>query len=81
RPATPGGERRDHFDLRVRGAVEGLVGSQDCARTLVVTHGGVLRSILRWLGHPEHPVGHLSGYWLEHQSRSFSLLRPVELLS
>jgi broad specificity phosphatase PhoE len=82
RPATPGGERKDRFDRRVRRAVEGLASSQygdGAGRILVVTHGGVLRSIARWLGHPEHPMGHLSGYWLEHRSRAFSLLRSADL--
>jgi broad specificity phosphatase PhoE len=67
--ATPGGEARADFDRRVR---RGLAAVMDEVRALglpegtgaVVTHGGVLRAIARWLGRPERAPSQLEGFVL-----------------
>ncbi|MCU4183139.1 histidine phosphatase family protein [Acidiferrimicrobium sp. IK] len=67
--ATPGGEPRTAFDRRVR---QGLLTVVAAAHTgdpgpglhVVVTHGGVLRAVARWLGHPERALSQLEGFLL-----------------
>lgn len=68
--ATPGGEPRDAFDRRVRTALTGVLDSHAGQRVVVVAHGGVVRSVGRWLGAP--PVGglHVAGFWLERDGES-----------
>lgn len=45
----PGGESRATFHARVKGAIERLAQQHNGKRLLVVTHGGVLGVIYRWL--------------------------------
>lgn len=61
----PGGESRSAFDRRVREAtvrLRQIVTAAGAGRTLVVTHGGVLRSMARQHGEQEQHVAHLCGY-------------------
>jgi broad specificity phosphatase PhoE len=49
-------------------------------RTLVVSHGGVVRALARLLAQLEGHVGHLCGYEAAVDGAALSLLRPVNLL-
>jgi len=53
----PDGESRNVFHQRVRTAIEGLAIAHAGKRVLIVTHGGVLGVIYRWLN--DLPVGAL----------------------
>ena len=83
--ATPGGEPRAAFDRRVRDGVRHVVAAarrDDPPRlAVVVTHGGVLRALMRWLGHPERAVSQLEGTLLHAAGPdSLRVERPVALL-
>ncbi len=63
-PATPGGETRVDFDRRVRHAIARVATATEATgpgSSIVVTHGGVLRAVARWLGQPEQPFSQLEG--------------------
>lgn len=45
----PGGEPRDHFHERIKGAIARLALAHEGQNLLVVTHGGVLGVVYRWL--------------------------------
>jgi probable phosphoglycerate mutase len=64
---TPGGEGRTRFSRRVLAAMDrlaaGLDGDGDVV--LVVSHGGVIRTIERALGASPVPIANLSGRWFE----------------
>jgi probable phosphoglycerate mutase len=69
---TPGGEGRIRFNRRVLAALDrlaaGLDGDGDGdgdGVVLVVTHGGVIRTIERALGASPVPIANLSGRWFE----------------
>ncbi len=65
---SPGGEPLEDFDARTVTAmrrVAEIVVLSGRRRALVVTHGGVLRSLRRRSGLPHLPVGHLSGGWVD----------------
>jgi broad specificity phosphatase PhoE len=82
--APPGGEPRSRFETRVVRAAERIaerVAETATARTLVVTHGGVLRTLARLLTGVEAPVRHLCGYEAEVKGNSLLLLAPVDLLA
>lgn len=82
--AAPGGERRSDFDrrvLRAAGRVGHLVEAAGAARTLVVTHGGVIRALARLqLGVDRH-IGHLGGWEGEVKGKSLVVVQPVDLLA
>jgi broad specificity phosphatase PhoE len=80
----PGGESRAAFDVRVRRAaadVAGLIEGHRSRLGLVVTHGGVIRSLARTGGLPEVHIGHLGGYWAVPGPGGLELADPVRLLS
>lgn len=79
--ATPGGEGRAAFDRRVRTALTEVLESHLGQQLLVVAHGGVVRSVGRWLGSP--PVGghHVAGFWLEHRRGGTRITGVVDLLA
>jgi probable phosphoglycerate mutase len=91
-PATPGGEPRAAFDERVRRGLREVVTEVAALPVpdglhLVVTHGGVLRSMDRWLGRDERGVSQLEGMLLALDDRSpvgdlgaVRYERPVALL-
>jgi len=61
----PGGEPRAQFDERVAEAgrwVAARAQVRGSQRVLVVSHGGVVRSLARLAGQPETRTGHLAGY-------------------
>jgi probable phosphoglycerate mutase len=63
--SPPGGESRADFDERVVEAgrwVAARARASDSRRVLVVTHGGVVRSLARRAGRPDARTGHLAGY-------------------
>lgn len=61
---TPGGEPRSAFDARVRAGLTSLADRLGPGLAVVVSHGGVLRAVARWLGCPERPIANLDGYLL-----------------
>ena len=66
--APPGGEPNDVFAGRVLEALERVVARPAADAedpVLVVTHGGVIRVLLRHLGAASQPVGLLAGYWFQ----------------
>ena len=65
---TPGGEGRTTFNRRVLAAMDRLAAGLDGNGgdvVLVVTHGGVVRTIERALGASPVPIANLSGRWFE----------------
>ena len=60
----PGGEHEPSFRGRVVAAVERLAGTEG-GPILVITHGGVIRSLDRHLGGEGRTTGNLSGRWVE----------------
>jgi len=63
--APSGGESRAAFDVRVAEAgraVASLAIASGFKRVLIVSHGGVVRSLTRGAGLPELRTGHLAGY-------------------
>lgn len=60
--ATPGGEPEAALVARVTAALGALAGN---GPVLVVTHGGVIRSLERATGTPACPGGNLCGRWMD----------------
>lgn len=60
----PGGELEPAFRARVVRAVERLAGEPD-GPILVITHGGVIRSLERHLGQDPQSTRNLSGRWFD----------------
>jgi broad specificity phosphatase PhoE len=79
--AAPGGETRSAFDRRVRDALVEVADAHPGAHLLVVAHGGVVRSVARWLDAPQGPVQHLAGFWLDHGPTGTTIAAPVDLLA
>lgn len=80
---SPGGEPLDRFDERAAEAlrrVDDLITRAGRTRALVVTHGGVIRSLIRKANMERRPVGNLSGGWVEVDGRGIRLLQWVDLL-
>jgi probable phosphoglycerate mutase len=79
----PGGESRADFDERVAQAgrwVAARARAKGSKRVLVVTHGGVVRSLARLAGRPETRTGHLAGYRGIIGTGGLSPSEPVDLL-
>jgi broad specificity phosphatase PhoE len=80
--SAPGGELRSAFEARVTEAaarVAGRVEASGAARALVVSHGGVIRTLARLQGRPDRHVGHLCGYEAEVKGDALVLLDPLDL--
>ena len=58
----PGGE--DDITPRVTAGLEAVATSAEGSHVLVITHGGVIGAIDRWLGNPYLRVGNVQGRWL-----------------
>lgn len=58
----PGGE--DDITPRVSAAIEAVAAAADGSVVLIVTHGGVIGAIDRWLGTEYRRVGNVQGRWL-----------------
>ena len=58
----PGGE--DDITPRVSAAINALAAAPDGTVVLVVTHGGVIGAVDRWLGTEYRRVGNVQGRWL-----------------
>jgi len=76
----PGFEDDETLLARVLPAVAGLLGDPAAAVTLVVTHGGVIRTLERHLGAPEAPVPNLGGRWLRRTANAPLVLGEREVL-
>ena len=80
---APGGETRAAFDARVQAAarrVGRLIARRGPARTLIVTHGGVIRSLVRSAGLEERHIPNLAGYEGTAHSGGLLLRAPVDLV-
>jgi len=62
--SPPGFESDDALVGRVRPALVAIASSAPDATVLIVSHGGVIRSLERSLDAPSAPVPNLSGRWL-----------------
>jgi broad specificity phosphatase PhoE len=60
--SMPGGEK--DITARVVEALERVATAPTGACTLVVTHGGVIGALDRWIGNPYLRVGNVQGRWL-----------------
>ena len=81
--SPPGGEDRDDFDRRICDAVArvaGLAAGGSVERVLVVTHGGVIRSLARSHEVAEYRAGQLSGYHCDLTAVTIAPRIPVDLL-
>lgn len=80
--ATPGGETEDGFRDRVTAALVTLCEQAHTSDQvlLVVTHGGVLRTLDRFFGAPVRPVGNISGRWFSWSGESVAPGDQVDLL-
>lgn len=76
----PGFEDDETLLTRVLPAVERLLGDPSPGVTLVVTHGGVIRTLERLLGAPEAPVPNLGGRWLRSTATEALVLGDREIL-
>ena len=81
-PTTPGGEGRASFDRRVMDAVLRIgAGSAPGSVVVVVTHGGVIRSLERAVGAPPVPIANLSGRWFDvDEGRALRAGEPLTLV-
>ena len=82
--SAPGGELRADFDRRVARAARRVgeaVTESGATRTLVVTHGGVVRALARMQTGVDRHVGHLAGYGAEVKGDDLVVLDPVDLLA
>lgn len=82
--SAPGGELRPDFERRVLSAAERvceIVTGRRASRTLVVTHGGVVRALARLQAGVDRHVGHLGGYEAEVKGGRLVLGRPIDLLA
>lgn len=78
--SAPGGEDRRHFDERVRAALTEVFSASRHERLLVVAHGGVVRSVGRWLGAPDVGGHHVAGFWLDVDGSRVAISGAVDLL-
>ena len=82
--APPSGEPLERFDERACEAlhrVQALATGGAGSQALVVTHGGIIRSLIRQAGLERRPVGNLSGGWVEIDGGDFRVQPWVDLLS
>ena len=78
-----GGESRAAFDVRVAEAgraVASLARASGFDRVLIVSHGGVVRSLARGAGLAELRTGHLAGYWGSFEEGGLLPSEAVDLL-
>ncbi len=80
--ATPGGETEDGFRARITRALLTLCEQAHAADDvlLVVSHGGVIRTLDRVFGAPVRPVGNISGRWFHWSSDTAVPGSQVDLL-
>lgn len=78
--SPPGFEDDETLLARVLPAIDGLLASAGADVTLVVTHGGVIRTLERLLGAPEAPVPNLGGRWLRRTASEPLVLGEREVL-
>lgn len=78
--AAPGGEARSRFDARVQASLAEVLADHAGEHLLVVAHGGVVRSVARWLGASDRATRHVAGFWIDHQSGRAEIGEAVDLL-
>jgi probable phosphoglycerate mutase len=78
----PEGEHRRHFETRLVRALDRVAArSGEAGTSLIVTHGGAIRSLSRRFLSPMTHVGNLAGLLVEGSAGSFRHLGTVDLLS
>ena len=78
--ATPGGESRQAFLLRVVAAVTRIGSADPSGPVLVITHGGVISALARSLGADPAGPGHLGGRWFDATGEGIRLGDEVAVL-
>ncbi len=78
--SPPGFEDDETLLARVLPAIEALLDAAPDGPTLVVTHGGVIRTLERLLGAPEAAVPNLGGRWLRRTATEPLVLGEREVL-
>jgi glucosyl-3-phosphoglycerate phosphatase len=77
---TPGGELERDMAARVSDALESaLTHTQEPARTLIVTHGGVIHTLDNVYGATPRPYANLEGRWYAHTPSGVQALESVTL--
>jgi broad specificity phosphatase PhoE len=61
---APGGEKHPQFVSRITAAIRRVAQTHEGAEVLVVSHGGVIRSLDRHLGIEPDPIPNLAGRWI-----------------
>lgn len=79
--SAPGGETQDGFDRRVRAALGEVLARHAGEHLLIVAHGGVVRSVGRWLGAGPVAGLHVAGFWLEAGAGEPTITGAVDLLA
>jgi broad specificity phosphatase PhoE len=77
--APPGGEDRTSFLARIVVAVVKVGAARAAGKTLVITHGGVISSLVRSLGAGDTRVAHLAGRWFDTQGEGLRLGQAMVL--
>ena len=83
-PAPPGGETRAAFEARVleaAGAVARAIAAHGARRTVVVSHGGVVRALGRLQGLGDRHVSQLCGYAGSAGASQLALAMYIDLLT
>jgi broad specificity phosphatase PhoE len=79
--APPEGEHRRHFETRLVQALDRVAArGGEAGTSLVVTHGGAIRSLSRRFHSPVTHVGNLAGVLVEGSAGRFRQLGTVDLL-
>lgn len=79
--APPDGERRDDFDARLLRSLQRAAAAADGGSCLVVSHGGVIRSLARQAGQALAGIGNLSGVEIDVEGATYHPRGVVHLLS
>ncbi|MDQ2729548.1 MAG: histidine phosphatase family protein [Actinomycetota bacterium] len=80
--APPEGEHRNHFESRLVRALDRVAThAGDAGTSLVVTHGGAIRSLSRRFRAPVDHVGNLAGMLVEGSAGRFRQVGPLDLLN
>jgi 2,3-bisphosphoglycerate-dependent phosphoglycerate mutase/probable phosphoglycerate mutase len=78
--APPSGETRAAFAARAREALQDVVRDHPGERVLIVTHGGVLRMVERFVGAPPRQLANLTGRRIRaFAAGGFEALEPLDL--
>ena len=80
RRSPPGFEDDDHLHARAESVLRDLAGDAPGTTMLIVTHGGVIRTVERRLGADSTPVPNLGGRWIVAEAGGALRLGERQLL-